>query len=1224
MTPRTRRRRFTRVMGLVATLAASVMAAGALPANAADSCVTTTSSAGWSVRVCLSVADGSPVVGDTAVSATATTSGAGAPKVAKLEFSLRGQNLLTDYEAPYAFTLHSADFVDGPASIGVSAVLREGSVSDPAATDRSFTNGVTTVPGPSGSFTAPSAPASTQTAPLIVGAVGDGAGGESAATSVTGMIADWNPGLVTYLGDVYEEGTITEFRNWYGDSSSWFGQFRGVTAPVVGNHEYNRNGSGGYSADGYFRYWNNIPHYYSFDAGGWHFIALDSTTQYGQTDTSSAQYQWLAADLAARANPCTIVTYHHPLNTIGSEGPSQRMAAIWSLLREHDVTLVLNGHDHNYQHWTPLDADQQPDPEGITQLISGAGGHSSQGFLATDPRVVTKAQAYGALRLEVRPDRVDYSYRTPDGGTGKVLDSGFVPCQALPADTEAPSAPGGVSAVVNASSAATFSATVSWQPASDNRGVAQYKVLRDGVAVATLPGSATSYVAGGLSASSTYGFTVTALDAAGNESAPSEAATATTPAPAPVSVTIAAAADTYVSASAPAKNYGAATTLRLDADPLQHSYVRFQVTGSHSNVRRALLKAWTNNKSTAGFRVRSVSSVNWTEGTGTTGITYNTAPAVGSVLASSSRLDTAGAWVTVDVTPYITGDGLYSFDLDTTSSTAFTLASREAGPSTAPALVVDSDPPPDNAAPTAPTGLTATAAGQSEVDLAWSAATDNVGVTAYTIYRDGTVIDILPATARSYTDTDVGAGHTYTYTVDAVDAAGNRSSASASASVSPPDETPPGLPDPFDALVVSPTTARIVWGASTDNVAVTGYRLYRNGAAIGLLPADAVSYEDTERTSSDTYTYALAARDASGNWSDPATSTVIMPAQQGGQPPSEPTGVTATATGESSIVVEWVASTDDTGVNAYEVYRSGMPVALVNGTTTAWTNTGLPPATSFSYTVKAIDLDANYSAESSAATATTWALDVTAPTVPGGLAGAGASTTSISLSWNPSSDDRAVASYRVYRDGTAVADVPAPTTIWTDSSLSVGESHLYAVDAVDAAGNRSTKTAAISVRTQVPPPVTQIFPVSADAYVNAASPATTYGNATTLRLDGDPTVNSYLKVTTSGLQPVVTSATLHVYANAKSTGGFDVRTSSGSWSEGAITYANAPSYGSAVATAGSTTGAGWVNIPVTAVVNGNGTVTFVLTQTHTTAVAYQSKDAGGSTVPYLDVVSSYQ
>jgi fibronectin type 3 domain-containing protein len=1198
-----------------------------LPAAATTACRTTSSGAGWSVDVCLTVATaGGAASGDAQVVATATTVGTGAPRVAKLEFDLRGEHLLTDYEAPYSFTLHTSDFVDGSAVLVASAVLRDGSRSDPTSLTAAFSNGITVQPGPVGGYAPPSAPPATQAAPLVVAAVGDGAGGESAATQVTDMIAGWSPQLVTYLGDVYQDGTITEFRNWYGDASSWYGRFKSITAPVVGNHEYNRNVAGDYVADGYFRYWNAVPHYYSFDAGGWHWIALDSTTQFNQTGPGTPQYDWLANDLASRSNPCTVVTYHHPLNTVGSEAPSQRMADIWALLRQNKVSLVLNGHDHQYQHWTALDAAQQPDPAGVTQMVAGAGGHSSQAITSADPRVVASAQGYGALRLEVRPDRVDYSYRTPNGGTGKVVDSGFVGCTALPADTQAPGAPTGVTATVNPTTTAVHSVTVGWQPAGDNRGVAQYKVLRDGVVVGTVSGSTTSFVSSGLSAGSTYSFTVRALDAAGNQSPASAAVTATTPAPAPSIVTLNPEADAYVS-SAVDNNYGAATTLRLDgAAPVQHSYLRFDVQGAYPNVTRATLKVYANNKSTTGITTRSVADTSWVEA-GAGGIRYSNAPAVGAQIGAVTPVPSAGSTVNLDVTTAVTGNGKISFDLSTTSSTAFTLGSREATNAAArPVLVVESQPPPDTTAPSAPSGLTATANSQTEVALAWSAATDGVGgtgVDSYTVYRDGVVLDAVPAATRTYVDTTVGAGRAYQYVVDAVDAAGNRSSMSVPASATPPDETPPEPPDPFTAAPTSTSTVRLVWGPSTDNVGVTGYLIRRGNGVVANLAAAAGSYTDTGLSAGAAYTYSLSARDAVGNWSAPVVAQVTMPTGQGGQPPTAPTTVTATALGETEVQVEWSGATDDTGITAYEVWRDGVPLTLVPSSAQSWTSTALTPGTTYTYSVRAIDLDAQYSSQSPSASATTWAIDAQAPTAPTGLAGAGASTTSVSLSWNPSTDDRGVSAYRVYRDGASVADVDAPTTTWTDASLSVGETHQYAVDAVDGAGNRSARTAAVAVRTQVPPPVTQAFPVTADTYAIAASPtATSQGTATTWRMDGDPLVISYLKFAPSGLQPVVTAVRLCVTSNAKSSV-FTVRSTSTSWTESGVSWNTAPAGGATVGTSAATAAAGPVCVPLAAVqVSGVGSVAFQLSQAGTTAVAYQAREAGSGSA-FLEVTSSY-
>ncbi|WP_377643200.1 DNRLRE domain-containing protein [Oryzobacter terrae] len=1209
-------RRRIAVAGVAAVFTTAALVA-VQPSSATQSTCAETTGAGWTATLCLSAEAGSTATGPVQVTATVDVS-AGGPRVAKAEFALREGYLLTDYEAPYTFVLDTADFVDGPATLSAQSIFRDGSMSESASVDLGFDNGVRKPPRPTGTYTAPSSPPSTKTDPLVVAAVGDGAGGERAATEVTDMIASWSPEMLTYLGDVYDDGTITEFKNWYGDSTHWYGRFRDITAPVIGNHEYNRTPSGAFEADGYFRYWNDVPHYYSFEAGGWHVVSLDSTTQYNQTAAGTAQFEWLVDDLASRANPCTVVLWHHPLNTVGSEGPSQRLAAMWRVLRENDVTLVLNGHDHQFQHWGPLDGAQQPDPDGVTQMVSGAGGHSSQSITSTDPRVLATAQAYGALRLEVRPERIDYTYRTPDGGTGKVLDTGFVRCTALPDDASPPTQPTALTATLRTSGTATSSADLAWAAADDDRGVAQYRVRQNGAVLATLPAGTRTHTANHLSASGTFSFTVTALDAAGNESPTSTEAQVTTPAPTPVVEVTTTDADTYTSEQLPTRNYGRATALRVDADPGTNTYLRFAVTGSHPDVTSARLRLWATSKATAGVRVASVPTT-W----GETTLTAATAPAPGALLASSGSV-AAGSWVELDVTPAVVGNGTYAFRVTTTGTTTGAFTSREAGAATAPRLVVSSRPPPDTSPPSVPQAVVATAVSQSRVELSWAASTDNDGVSYYTLYRDGVARDVVPAGTRTYVDADVNAGRTYVYAVDAVDPSENRSARSAAASVSPPDETPPELPDPYDVVLTGPTTVSIRWGASTDNVGITGYRLKRDNATVGELSASATSFDDDTVDPGTTYTYALSASDAAANRSDTVFATITVPQESGGSPPTVPGGVTATPTGERAVNVEWTTSTDDTGLSGYEIFRDGASVGLAGASATAWNDTGLAPATAYAYTVRAIDENANFSALSDPpAVATTWAPDTTPPSVPGDVAAAGASLTSIAVSWSGSTDDRGVSGYRVHRDGAAVGgDLPATARSYTDTGLASGSTHAYTVDAVDAAGNRSSPSVPVTARTVVPEPTTQTFLVTADAYINAASPTSRYGSATTLRLDGDPVLSSYLRFTTSNLQPVVSSAVLRVQANARNTSSVQARTTSATWDESTISWSTAPAAGAVVGSAPPTSAAGWVDIPVTAAVAGNGTVTFVLTQSGPTAVAYQAREAGATTAAVLVVTSS--
>jgi hypothetical protein len=85
----------------------------------------------------------------------------------------------------------------------------------------------------------------------------------------------------------------------------------------------------------------------------------------------------------------------------------------------------------------------------------------------------------------------------------------------------------------------------------------------------------------------------------------------------------------------------------------------------------------------------------------------------------------------------------------------------------------------------------------------------------------------------------------------------------------------------------------------------------------------------------------------------------------------------------------------------------------------------------------------------------------------------------------------------------------------------------------------------------------------------------------------------------------------------------EARTTSTTWVESTISWSTAPAPGEAAGTAGPTTAAGWVDIPVTASVTADGTVSFVLKQAGATAVAYQSKEAGATTAAVLVVTSSH-
>jgi chitodextrinase len=194
----------------------------------------------------------------------------------------------------------------------------------------------------------------------------------------------------------------------------------------------------------------------------------------------------------------------------------------------------------------------------------------------------------------------------------------------------------------------------------------------------------------------------------------------------------------------------------------------------------------------------------------------------------------------------------------------------------------------DMQAPTSPTGLTATATSSRQIDLAWTASTDNVGVTVYLVERcQGAVCtnfaQLGTAASAAYTDSTASASTSYSYRVRAADAAGNLGSFSntAIATTPGPDSEPPSAPGTLTATVVSGTQVDLSWGAATDNVGITGYRVERcQGAGcsifVKLATPAGTTFSDTGLTPNTSYSYVALASDAAGNlgpYSNPVSVT---------------------------------------------------------------------------------------------------------------------------------------------------------------------------------------------------------------------------------------------------------------------------------------------------------------------------------------------------------------
>ena len=246
-------------------------------------------------------------------------------------------------------------------------------------------------------------------------------------------------------------------------------------------------------------------------------------------------------------------------------------------------------------------------------------------------------------------------------------------------------------------------------------------------------------------------------------------------------------ADARVDAGQPTANFGT-SYLRVDGGSTpEESFLRFAV-GDVGSVQRATLRVFSDSDTTEGFQVYTASN-EWDEA----GVSWSNRPARGALVADVGAV-AEDTWAEIDVTSVVRAGGTYSFAFAPKSGRdGVDIESRETSPS--PELVVQVAKPQerpadrDTEAPSAPGGLAKTSATETSISVSWTAAADNVAVTGYALFRNGT--QVATATGTSYTFTGLACGTSYTLGVEAFDAAGNRSPraqtiASTSACQAPP------------------------------------------------------------------------------------------------------------------------------------------------------------------------------------------------------------------------------------------------------------------------------------------------------------------------------------------------------------------------------------------------------------------------------------------------------
>ncbi len=276
------------------------------------------------------------------------------------------------------------------------------------------------------------APAPTFAPDVTVLAAGDiaqcgNASAETIDANRTAQLLDTLPGTLLVLGDeAYDAGTTAQFQNCF--DQVW-GKFKNRSMPTPGNHEYVTPGAGPY-----FDYWGELAGppgkgYYSTTLGAWHIISLNANipTGYG-----SPQEQWLRQDLQATHNKCILAFWHQPLFSSGQNGNDPAMHDVWVDLYNSGATLVLNGHDHDYERFMPQDPEGNANPlRGIREFVVGTGGGDLRPFAQIQPNSELRHEgAFGVLKLTLHSTSYSWQFVPVAGET--FTDSGNAPCVGRP------------------------------------------------------------------------------------------------------------------------------------------------------------------------------------------------------------------------------------------------------------------------------------------------------------------------------------------------------------------------------------------------------------------------------------------------------------------------------------------------------------------------------------------------------------------------------------------------------------------------------------------------------------------------------------------------------------------------------------------------------------------------------------------------------------------------
>lgn len=633
-------------------------------------------------------------------------------------------------------------------------------------------------------------------------------------------------------------------------------------------------------------------------------------------------------------------------------------------------------------------------------------------------------------------------------GNASGLSNAYAATTRPSTDTAAPSAPSGVTA----SASAWNVVTVAWSSSTDDNSVSRYTIRRDGISIAVVDGTANSFVDHSTIWSRTYAYSIIASDPAGNASSASADASVTTSGCSCSSATLRPVSD--VSSSGFTPNEGLTRYTQLDEATSDGDTT--YVFGPSSGTANMVLGIGTSPAGTISSVTTHFTAEQYVR-TGQPG-TMN----VHLELYNGTTLLATGATRNLS-TAYSTYGDTFLVSL-TSPNLLVKVVQESAGTSkrTSRFTLVDAVltyEPPDTTAPTVPASLQVAAVSSSRVNLSWLASTDSKAVQGYRVFRNGSQVGTVlvgeGAPTRRFDFLADAQGFVVSGTVQGgYDSGGN------------PGGSLGGSGDGFQAYGDRQV---LTWTGTWEDLGAA------QGSTVTGVSLLGIDYRAASYSISHGVTLAqVSVFDAAGAdlgvlfGGQRVGSGQFVPWTNPGAQPSVPISSVA-STETVKLVITTQIEPDESGNTYWEWNYDNLAVGVTwtgGNRRISFSDTGLSPSTSYTYTVRAVDAAGNESNPSASSVATTRPpIDTSAPSMPTDLTVSTPAWNDVRLSWTASTDDVGVTSYTVFRDGVKLTVVAGSTVAFTDHSTQPSVTYAYGVVASDAAGNTSMTSATATITT---------------------------------------------------------------------------------------------------------------------------------------------------------------